>query len=144
MRICPTRQEFVRFLVLGPLGIGIFWSALFLLTECFGVWYANSVLIGFAINTVFYFFPYKSWVFQNAGNEQLRWQMEMFVLIRLAFFNANIYLLQHAVELWRIPYIEAQFFLTVVLGALNFIALKFLFRNSETVQTARIQPSCTA
>ncbi|MEK7176812.1 MAG: GtrA family protein [Patescibacteria group bacterium] len=121
--------QVVRFCVVGVAGVIAYYTALYGLTEYFGVWYVISAVIGFVLNTGLNFTLQKFWNVQNKGTHMVGRQLALYVAMTISFLIGNTLLLYLMVEYLYMWYIGAQVILTIVISILSFTISTRIFRN---------------
>lgn len=124
--------QVVRFCVAGAAGVIAYYTALYGLTEYFGVWYVASAVIGFILNTGLNFTLQKLWTFQNKETKLVGRQIVLYFAMTVFFLvgnTASLYLMVRYLYTW---YIGAQMILTVVISILSFIISGRIFKSSQT------------
>ena len=124
--------QVVRFCVAGAAGVIAYYTALYGLTEYFGVWYVTSAVIGFILNTGLNFTLQKLWTFQNKETQMVGRQLVLYVAMTVSFLignTASLYLMVQYLHMW---YIGAQMILTVVISILSFFISGRIFKSSQT------------
>jgi putative flippase GtrA len=125
-------KQVVRFCVAGAAGLVAYYTALYALTEYFGVWYVISATLGFVLNTGLNFTFQKFWTFQNKETYHLVGrQLVLYVAMAASFLAGNSVFLYLMVELLHMWYITAQVILTMVISVLSFIISSKIFESQK-------------
>ena len=123
--------QVVRFCVAGAAGVIAYYTALYGLTEYFGVWYVISAVIGFILNTGLNFTLQKFWTFQNKETHTVGRQLVLYATTMISFLIGNTVFLYLMVEYLHMWYIGAQMILTAVISALSFVISSRIFKPSK-------------
>jgi putative flippase GtrA len=110
--------EFLRFSLLGGIGVSVGYLILYALTEL-NVWYLLSSVIAYILNILISFEIHKFWTFKKGEAKITVKQILLYFTVTIIFFGTNTGLLYVLVEYCHIYYLIAQIILTVLLGVPN-------------------------
>lgn len=117
-------RKFIKFSLLGGIGVLLYYITLFTLTELFGLWYLISAVIASGINTIVNFKIHKVKTFEaeNIGNTQA--QLLQYLIITILYYVTNTVLLFFLVQVCYIHYGISQILLTILLSIPAYLATK--------------------
>lgn len=130
-------RHVTRFCIAGAVGVITYYAALYSLTECFGVWYVISAVIGFILNTGINFILQKFWTFENKETQMIGHQLALYAAMTVSFLVGNTAFLYLMVEYLHMWYIGAQVILTAVISFLSFIISGRIFGTERSTHKRR-------
>jgi putative flippase GtrA len=119
--------EFIRFSILGGVGVSIGYLILYTLTEL-KVWYLLSSVIAYILSVFISFLIHKFHTFKKKDKEVTAKQIALYFIVAILFFATNTGLLYVLVEHCCINYLVAQIILTVALSVPNYFGTKTVFK----------------
>lgn len=116
--------EFIKFGLVGLIGVIINLGILYILTEYLGVHYLLSAFIGTSLAVTNNFLLNKVWTFKEKMNHEFLGKYSRFASISIITIILNLILLYFLTEIARVYYITSQFISIVVVSAINFLGNK--------------------
>ena len=129
MALTPRLSQVLRFISAGGLGVLLYYSTLYVLTDVAGVWYIASATIAFIVNYASNFGLQKFWTFKNKGIKNVTRQASQYLTMSIVFFAINLVLLYGLVEYARLWYLTAQALLTILLTTTSYFVSRRIFAN---------------
>ena len=129
MALTPRLSQVLRFISAGGLGVLLYYSILYVLTDVAGVWYIASATIAFIVNCASNFGLQKFWTFKNKGIKNVTRQASQYLTMSIVFFAINLVLLYGLVEYARLWYLTAQALLTILLTTTSYFVSRRIFAN---------------
>ena len=120
--------EIIRFLVAGIIGVCLYYSLLYFLTERLCLWYIFSAAFASLANFASNFIFQKFWTFKNKDRKNIRGQAGKYAVLCVSLFSLNLaflYALTEYVHLW---YIAAQIPTSAVLTATSYYFSQKIFK----------------
>ena len=126
-------KKFIRFSLLGGIGVVLYYITLYSLTEFCGIWYLLSSIIASVVNIITSFLVHKFRTFSKTKNEgKVHVQFFLYVLITVLYSVTNVVLLYVLVQLCNIHYILSQIILTIGLSIINYYVTKKIFEPKNS------------
>ncbi len=119
--------EFVRFSLLGGVGVGIGYITLITLTEL-SVWYLLSSVVAYIVNVFISFEVHRFWTFRRKEEKTTIKMIFLYFLVTILFFGTNTGLIYVLVEYCNFHYLLVQLSLTLVLGIPNWYLSAKVFK----------------
>lgn len=122
-------KQIIRFVISGGTAATVNLAALYILTDCFGVWYLFSAVLAYIISFFVSFFLQKFWTFRDNNIEQMKRQLVFYAMMAafgLSFSVASMYFLVDILHIW---YMFAQVIVGVLLAGCNFLFYRFFVFN---------------
>lgn len=127
-------KKFIRFSLLGGIGVILYYITLYFLTEFCEVWYLLSSILASIINIITSFIVHKFLTFNTTRNEgRTHVQFSQYILITVLYSVINTILLYVFVQFFNIYYIFSQIILTIILSVLNYFVTKKIFESKNSV-----------
>jgi len=121
--------EIMRFCIGGGMGLGVYYVALYVLTEFANLWYPISAIIGSIFNYGISFLFQKYWTFKNKDSAMIPKQVTFYFLMSVSLTFANSILLYLLVEYANLKYLIAQVIITVILSVISYLVTKRIFKH---------------
>jgi len=126
-------KKFIRFSLLGGIGVVLYYITLYSLTEFCGIWYLLSSIIASVVNIITSFLVHKFRTFNATKNEgKVHVQFFLYVLITVLYSVTNVALLYILVQFCNIHYIPSQIILTIGLSIINYYVTKKIFEPKNS------------
>jgi putative flippase GtrA len=119
-----------RFLLAGGTAAATHLLTLFLLVHYLHVWYLAAATVGFAIGTAVSFILQKLFTFRDYTRHLLKRQASLHVGLQIWNMCLNALLMYVAVDFLLIPYLIAQFMISLAIAFYNF----FFYRRFVFVE----------
>lgn len=126
-------RNFIKFSLLGGIGVFVAFLLLYFLTEFLGLWYLASSLIGGLANYLVSFYVHKFWTFKEKQKERTRKEMILYFLVVLGYFLTDTFLMYILTDHIKIQYLSSKTILIFVLSVPNYWATERVFRNGKKV-----------
>ena len=121
--------EFVRFSILGGIGVSVGYLILYTLTEL-KVWYLLSSIVAYILNVLVSFLIHKFRTFKKGKDTEVTIkQVVLYFIVAILFFGTNTGLLYVLVEYFYIHYLIAQIILTIILSVPNYLGTEKVFKS---------------
>ena len=122
-------KNYIKFSLLGGIGVLLYYITLFTLTELFGLWYLVSATIASGVNTLVNFKIHKVKTFKakNIGDTQA--QLFQYLIITILYYVTNTGLLFFLVQVCHIHYGISQICLTILLSIPIYLGTKQIFKK---------------
>lgn len=128
------RGRIIRYIISGGTATGVNLFLLYAFTDWLGFWYLISAVLAFIGGFFTSFFLQKLWTFKDKGQEQIRRQMTIFLLLALINLFGNTFLMYVLVDIFKVWYMLAQFVIAGVIALWNYNALRlFVFRPAKVI-----------
>jgi putative flippase GtrA len=121
-----TRIQLIRYVIVGAVAFLIDFSALYILTEFFGIFYLVSAAIGFILGLLVNYFLSVSWVFNNRKLENRKFEFGIFAIIGMVGLVLNEVFIWFFTQDLLIFYLYSKILAGVVILLWNFFARKFM------------------
>jgi len=118
-------KEFFKFAFVGLIGTFINIIILYLLTECFGIYYLFSAVISFIVAMTNNFVWNKIWTFGEKINLNLKQKYLKFSLVSITALMINLFFLYVFTDIFGIYYIISQILAIGISLIINFFGNKF-------------------
>lgn len=121
-----TLAQFVRYGFVGASAFVVDFSSLWILTDCFDLYYVYSNMIAFTIGLVYSYILTVLWVFKESTYQNKWVEFVVFAIIGIIGLVLNTKLLYWMTEYLAIYYLVSKIMATIVVLFWNFFARKYL------------------
>src|SRR3989344_1307889 len=128
--------EIMRFLAAGSIGVMLYYTLLYALTDLAGVWYMLSAVIASVVNWTSNFILQKFWTFGDRGTQGMHRQAGQYSFLAGGLFAGNLALLYLLVEYARLWYLGAQVIVTMILTVISYFVSRRIFATATACVTA--------
>ena len=122
----PAHARIGRFMVAGGLATLVNLGLLYVLTDCFLVWYLLSAIISFVTAFFVSFTLQKFWTFGDSSREGMHVQAGIFLLVAAGNLGLNTLFLYVLVEYALFHYLLAQIIVSVFIAIENFLIYRYV------------------
>lgn len=121
--------QVLKFGVVGGISFIIDFIILYLLTDCFRIYYLISAALAFVIATIFNYILSILWVFEVKNEINKQRQLFIFLALSILGLCINQIIMFITVELFYIYYLAAKIFSTIAVMVWNFITRKIFLEK---------------
>lgn len=121
-------KQIIKFGIVGVIATVIDYVVLYMLTECFNIYYLVSAIISFSISLIINYCLSVKWVFDVKKRQTIK-EVFIFVFLSVLGLIINEIILYAGVNLLNVYYMICKLFSTIVVMIYNFITRKIFIEK---------------